>query len=301
MKRIVLCVCFLLICTAAAAENCKLPIDLSGGSVPRESCYLNEWEYQDDTIHVTIREDVEVLDTGKTAYWVADVTISDASQLRTAAAAKDFSSTRQLECDLIAKRVNAVVAINGDYYNGAERREKAFTIRQGVLYQDNLDPEGPKSSLMDVLLIDEDGNFHGVHQPTRGTLSDTIDGKKIINSFSFGPILVENGVMVEDFSSTGTWMNMAYDRRAQRMCLCQVDDLHYKLICCAAPTHGYIGMTVYEFASVVAREGVKIAYNLDGGDSTYLYFRGKKVNNVRSSTTRKLQDIIYFASAMPEE
>ena len=302
MKKILCVLVLILLFAPAHAEEVKsLPIDLSGGYAPKAACYLDDLEYEDSTIHVTVREYQDTLDGQKIAYWVADVTIADASQLRTQAAAADFSSTRQLDCDVIARRVQAVVAINGDYYNGTERKQKAFTIRQGVLYRDNLDPEGKGSKLMDVLLIDENGDFHGIHQPTKGTLTDEIDGKKVINSFSFGPILVENGVKVEDFSSTGTWMNMAWDRRAQRMCICQVGPLHYKLICCMAPTHGYIGMSLDEFAAIVEREGVDIAYNLDGGDSTYLYFHGRKINNPRSSTTRKLQDIIYFASAEPEE
>ena len=43
--------------------------------------------------------------------------------------------------------------------------------------------------------------------------------------------------------------------------------------------------------------GVQTAYNLDGGDSTLLYFNGTRLNEFGSKTQRKLMDIIYFASA----
>ena len=56
-------------------------------------------------------------------------------------------------------------------------------------------------------------------------------------------------------------------------------------------------MTVAEFTSLVAKQKVKIAYNLDGGDSTMMIFNGSKINDVKSQSSRKLMDIIYFASA----
>ena len=125
MKKILSVLVLILLFAPARAEEVKsLPIDLSGGYAPKAACYLDDLEYEDSTIHVTVREYQDTLDGQKIAYWVADVTIADASQLRTQAAAADFSSTRQLDCDVIARRVQAVVAINGDYYNApnANRR-----------------------------------------------------------------------------------------------------------------------------------------------------------------------------------
>ena len=55
-------------------------------------------------------------------------------------------------------------------------------------------------------------------------------------------------------------------------------------------------MTIAQFARLVKTQDVLVAYNLDGGDSTWLYFKGAKVNDL-GSTGRKLMDIIYFASA----
>ena len=56
-------------------------------------------------------------------------------------------------------------------------------------------------------------------------------------------------------------------------------------------------MTLREFADLAASLGVRIAYNLDGGDSTLLYFDGRRINEFGSTSSRRLQDIIYFASA----
>ena len=56
-------------------------------------------------------------------------------------------------------------------------------------------------------------------------------------------------------------------------------------------------MTITQFAQLAAQEGAVTAYNLDGGDSAMLYFHGKKLND-RSQTSRKISDIVYFASAV---
>ena len=40
---------------------------------------------------------------------------------------------------------------------------------------------------------------------------------------------------------------------------------------------------------------------LDGGDSAVLVFNGVKINDPENTNERPLADIIYFASAMPQE
>ena len=185
----------------------------------------------------------------------------------------------------MARRVNAVLAINGDYFYFTHH---GYILRQGQLFLDDL--RGDR----DVLLIDEDGDFHIVRNPFTGQVGQTINGKKVVQAFFFGPVLVENGKMVRD-------MDLRYDMRAeerrQRMCIAQVGPLEYKCICCGPPARGNSVMNLTEFARLVYSLGVETAYNLDGGDSTMLIFNGQKVNDPKSPDTRDIADIIYFASA----
>ena len=55
-------------------------------------------------------------------------------------------------------------------------------------------------------------------------------------------------------------------------------------------------MTLRELGSLAASMGARIAYNLDGGYSTMLYFRGRYLNESGNTSPRALMDIIYFAS-----
>ena len=275
----------------------RLPIDFSTGSAPKASGYSADGgSYSDSTISVTTG-------TGQylaSLYWYADIQLSDPSQIRTMAATMDgaFDTDGQMDALRIAERSGAVVAINGDCWKTDEKRGMGFVVRQGTLYLDHLDPVSKwKAILMDILLINEDGDFIVLHQPTEGTIRSRVKGKRILNAFTFGPVLVENGQPVKDFGGSDRWFDMRPDEPRQRMCICQVGPLHYKVICCAGNSGIYTGLLLPEFTELVASLGVQTAYNLDGGDSTLLYFNGTRLNEFGSKTQRKLMDIIYFASA----
>ena len=78
--------------------------------------------------------------------------------------------------------------------------------------------------------------------------------------------------------------------------------LEYLCICCdGSKDEGSAGMTLAEFSAFVASLGVQNAYNLDGGNTTAMYFGGSKINAENSAYSRPISDIIYFASAAKEE
>ena len=266
-----------------------LPIDFSGGFAPMADGYDGDFFYQDPTIQVSItynetKDYIEGYRGRNMGYWVADIKIGDASQLRTAAA-ESFSTETTLPVSDIANRVNAVVAINGDYF---ARHKEGFAIRQGTLVRDKL--KGNR----DALLIDEDGDFHVYHLPEKGSLSDTVDGKKVINAFYFGPILVENGEVPKKLPN---FTFLKPDKYYARLALCQVDRLHYKIILTTMEQDYTLGIRLKDFAKLCQAEGAKIAYNLDGGLSTTLFFNNKRINEQKKVNFRSIPDIVYFASA----
>ncbi len=273
----------LLLCAAGntLAQYYSLPLDDSGGMLPEKGCFQGDELYQDPTIRVSI-------DMGRMFscdYWVADIIVLSGSQLRTAAA-RGFDTFASADGKRLAEHVNAVLAINGDFYAHAGSK---YVFRQGILYADTL--KGKR----DILVIDVAGDFHPIHLAKNGSVGKTVDGKAIANVLCFGPILVENGEAVDPGDVGG----IAANEGRQRICIAQAGPLHYKVICCASHRGDSRGMTIRQFAELAALQEVQIAYNLDGGDSTMLYFHGKKLND-RSKTTREISDIVYFASAWPE-
>ena len=265
--------------SACGEEVPTLGIDFTPGMPTVRASYISKTEYKDPTLHVVIEEGRK----DNCNYWVARVKIGHASQLRTAAAG-GFANEFTMKGTYLAKRQNAVLAIDGDYY---AYYNYGYILRQGVEYRNNLRAE------RDVLAIDEDGDFHIFLTPGSGALTPEWQGKKLINVFHFGPALVIDGEV--GTLSASYWM--APEEKRQRMCLAQTGPLEYMALCCAGPARGSEGMTLRQFANLAKELGAITAYNLDGGDSTMLIFDGEKINDKANANTRDISDIIYFASA----
>ena len=284
LKWIASCFSGLLLCSAAAEEVPSLPMDLSPGMPLQESCYLDENTYVDPTISMH----VSTGDENGAIWWMAEVTIGHPSQLRVMPASKFNNSTRAPGARL-SKRANAVLAANGDSFCMDVPKKGSYVLRMGELYSQHL------TGRSDILLIDETGDFHIIHKPREGEIPKQIGGKNALHALCFGPGLVENGevmtIVPDDF--------MVTEKRVARMALCQLDTLHYAVVCCSCPSVNSVGMTLQEFANLLGKLGVRWAYNLDGGNSTMM-FTGKRMLN-HNSSTREISDIVYFASAWTGE
>lgn len=272
----------------ACAGTEKLPMDFSGGTPPQRSYEIGLMEYDDPSIHVTrYSEDVTLPDGDITRFYVMRVKIADASQLRTVSMQGFDKIGRIGNIEVMSNRVNAVVAFGGDYYCGDARR---FVLRQGIVYKESMGPN------QDLLLIDEDGDFHiflaGEHPEDMDKTQ--VNGKKVINALCFGPALIKDGEKNPDLSSAPTHCNP--DEEHERLVFCQAGPLEYLVVACA-----HRGLSLPEITDLILslEDGVQQAYNLDGGISTQILFLGKRINNTSRAPedNRKLVDIVYFASA----
>jgi len=265
----------------------SLPIDFSPGNKINPKAYLSDTLYEDPTLRVEIT-------TGKengVLYWIADVEISDPSQLRTAAA-QSFTKKGTMPGAKLAKRMNAVLAVDGDYYTYRSYSSANVTIRQGITYTNHL----RNTPCMDVLLIDEDGDFHGIEDPVAGDVGTEINGKKIINGFYFGPLLVNNGEIRKDKQP----IHMDPTDYSQRVAICQTGHLKYRVIVTGPNKRGSKAFQFEPWREFVASmDDIQVAYNLDGGDSAVLVFNNRKINDPENENERPLSDIIYFASVWP--
>lgn len=269
------------------AQAAKLPIDVSGGMPYQEKYCVAENVYED----ASIRVEVSSKQVDKTLVHIARVKIADPSQLRTAPA-YSFDRDQTAPTTAIAERVNAVLAINGDYYS-YQSQSGGYMIRQGQLYLNR-----PFKN-RDVLIIDGSGDFHIEHGVTEEALAKYDDLGGIVNSFNFGPGLIVDGVPIEDYKSD---YNMSHDKAA-RACIAQVKRGELEYLCVVSEgtddSRGG-GMTLAEFTDFVATLGVENAYNLDGGNSSALIYLGQKMNAADNYRHRPLSDIIYFATTVTE-
>ena len=271
----------------AEAPHYTLPLDFSPGNPVNQKYYLSDTVYEDPTLKVVISTG----DYEGVLYWIADIEIQDASQLRTAAAA-GFDSRGSEFGSVLAKRMNAVVAVDGDYY--CYSRGVPLVIRQGRVFLNELRFRGRHH---DVLLIDENGDFIGLENPKEEDINAALNSRRIINGFYFGPLLVNNGTIATEDNTT-----LGKNQFSQRVAIAQIDHLKYRIIVTGPSKRGSKAFLFDDWREFVAgMSDIKVAYNLDGGDSSVLVFNNKKINDPDNTNERPLADIIYFASAWPGE
>lgn len=243
---------------------------------PREAV-ITETTYRDDQISISI----EKAEKNGLEYYVADVQLSDISALKTAFANHTFGKNITQTTSAMAQANQAVFAVNGDYYGF---RDSGLIIRNGVLYRDQA-RNAPDDQ---ALLVDSKGNLIVV---TEGTVSGpALIADGILQSFSFGPVLVQDGQTVPASTKVSRDAN-------PRTAIGQIEPLHYIFVVADGRSNTSKGMTLEELAQVFADRGCTVAYNLDGGGSSSMWFNGKIINNPtdgRKKGERSISDIIYL-------
>jgi exopolysaccharide biosynthesis protein len=257
----------------------SLPFDFSPAPKPNPSNFKDEYTYEDDTIKVKISK--EKYDYQPST--IAEDWIGHPSQLRTAFAEGGYNSPTREHLSDIAKRNNAVLAVNTDYYN---MRKDGIIIRQGMLYRN-------KPSGRHLLIIDAKGDFHMMPE-SEFNLAEW-ENKGIINSFSFGPALVIDGVqqkMPNGFPEGYIW------EFHPRTAIGQLGELHYLIVTVDGKQVHSGGLLVNQLATMMKEKGCIQAFNMDGGQSTVMTFNNKIMNSVAYGGERRLSDIMYFATAI---
>lgn len=214
----------------------------------------------------------------KITYYIADVYVTDISILKTAFADDTFGKNIKKSVYDMAKDNDAVFAINGDYYGNSEQ---SIVIRNGVKYRDT-------SSGTDVLVLFADGVM-------RTYLPEEFDIDKVLEqgawqAWNFGPALLDGEGNILDTFNTTSYLNSKNPRSAAGY----VEPGHYVFATVDGRDKGYSsGATLSELAAIMANEGCKYAYNLDGGKSAMMYFGGDIINEPDGGG-RDISDIIYI-------
>ena len=246
--------------------------------------------YQDESLSVRV-EYTYAYDTTIQLTWVQ---IAHPSQLR-AATCRPYPSKSVAYASVIAERVNAVLAINGDWF--MHRKEGYITRNGEAPYRQYF---GRNIELFDVLIIDENSDFHIIRSYSEEKINDFLNnsGHQIIYSYTFGPALVVDGVR-----NTEYLMNeCAPERQTQRIAVCQMAPLSYLIIATEGPENkGSKGLTLEQFSQFCLDMGVQQAYNLDGGSSSSVILGNKKINSLSTGKKRTVGDILYFVTGLPEE
>lgn len=241
--------------------------------------------YLDDSIFAVTWQEVH----DDSVYTFSEIKVEDASQFRRHLADGQYGSDTQYLTTEMAESVNAVVASAGDFYR--------FRDFGAVVYQGQA--RRVEGTYAETCYIDRNGDMHF----TRGgevlkvqDVQDFVDAHDINFSLAFGPILVDNYELQEH-----TWYGVGEITEGYaRAALCQMDSLHY-IVATANTTGPHQSIpTVAQFAKNIAATGCRMAYCLDGGQTATIVMNNELVNRPVYGQQRKISDIIYFATAVPE-
>ncbi len=241
--------------------------------------------YLDDTIlAITWKQKVE-----STAFTFAEVKLMHPSQFRRHLSGQEFGSGTLSLTSEMAQSVNAVVGCSGDYYS---YRRRGLTIVDGEVkkYVTGL-PDTCYINDAGDLILERDQNFADI-----AAVQNYADENNIQFSLSFGPILVKDGENICPKSYDLGEVKQRYSRAA----ICQMDKLHYLYIAAGMDVDTYGLMTMRTFSKHVAETGCRQAYALDGGQTTTIVLNNEVINHVNYGSERRISDIIYFATAIPE-
>lgn len=239
--------------------------------------------YRDDTILcVTWKQEIN-----NTAYSFSEVKIADPSQIRRYFSEGEYGSGKLVYPTEMANSVNSVCAISGDYYMF---RNAGVIVYKGKVCRVN--------SGAHTCYVDENGDMLFTTMNEQFDMDSAqrfVDDNHILFSVAFGPILVEDG---QKYAFGGYGLGEVGENYA-RAAICQMDTLHYLLVNATGEPRCPVYPTMYAFQDVIASTGCKSAYALDGGQTAAMMINGELINSVFGGYQRKISDVIYFCTALP--
>lgn len=236
--------------------------------------------YEDDQISIQMEEKT----INNTQVYIAHIKLASSDYLKTALANDSFGQNVTAKTSETAANKEAILAVNGDYYGA---NQSGYVIRNGQLLRDSLRQSADKGDLA----IYKDGSFKIINE-NEITAQELLD-QGVVNLLAFGPSLVENGqITVSEGEEVGQAM-----ASNPRTAIGKIDDQNYIMVVSDGRTNESQGLSLYQLAQVMKEQGANIAYNLDGGGSSTLYFNGKIINKPTTNgniSERAVSDIVYI-------
>jgi exopolysaccharide biosynthesis protein len=218
----------------------------------------NESMYQDQHMTITY-EKIRKFDSD---VYVVNIKVRHMDVIHSMFAKDTFGKNISEATSKMAKRVGAIVAINGDYYG---YRFRGLIIRNGRLYLDT--PRGAPDNM--AMNINANGTLTSVLEGSAS--GEDILKSGVLHSYSFGPVLVEQSEIQSLKSNYAAKKN-------PRTAIGMIEPYHYVIVVADGRTTQSPGLSMKELAQTFVDLGATFAYNLDGGGSSALWFQNKIVN-----------------------
>jgi len=240
---------------------------------------VTETAYVSDSIAVYVSQ----VEYNGAVCHVADIYLCDVHDYRTVLAKETFGKHFTEPVESMAKanskypgRVDAILAINGDYYG---THANSFIVRNGILYDNSKADD-------DICVLYADGTMVSYYE-------DSFDKEAAVEkgawqAWSFGPKLLDNGEIPSSYNSSVSPYN-------PRTAIGYYEPGHYCFVTVDGRSDESRGLRLKQLSEFFASLGCVDAYNLDGGNTSAMYFNGE-LTNVRSGNgNRPCSDAIIIA------
>ena len=226
-----------------------------------------DYSYQSDdlriaikVVHTTIRDNMNR--DLKETYYIADIWIRSIHSFRTQFARGEFATGSE-EGDVLAKRENAIFAVNGSYNQG-------LSMRAGTQYRGLRQNKGWNSCA--ACFIYRDGTMKTFKLGEESFNVKTEIEKGAVHGWQFGPVIIRNS----EIDPQATKYSLGF--KARNM-LGYYEPGHYVIVTCDCRGDDAQGMDATMMANLMKSLNVKEAFNLDGGTSAVMVFMGQVINH----------------------
>ncbi len=226
----------------------------------------------------------------------AEIKVADGSQIRRKLADDTYGSAIQLYATAMSEQANAVVTLSGDFY---AFRNLGITVYQREVYRCN-------PAQVDSCFVTASGDLlfsYAGELMQKEEAQAFVDSNDVVFAVAFGPVLVDNGEL-RDVGSLVSYPIGEINRTYSRTGIGLLGERHYFCMTINYDDGYRVAATLPQLAQFMYDKGCVKAYNLDGGQTSVIAVQGEAINHIdviNGQSERVVSDIIYFASALPEE
>ncbi len=197
-----------------------------------------------------------------TSYVVADIYVGDITCLQTAFAQDTYGVGFTEKLTDMSKRMQSVLAINGDSYSNNRHKDNGTIIRNGVIYRS-------QQTDAEACVLNWDGTMD-IYQS--GTLdTQTLIDRGAYQSWIFGPSLLDENGKAKNHFLTWDYIRESHPRTA----IGYYEPGHYGMVLVDGRQDTSRGMFLEELSQLFEDLGCQKAYNLDGGHCSFMTLQDK--------------------------
>lgn len=235
-----------------------------------------KYHYNKDGLKIDI-EPVILADPNNVYYWVCDIEVSSSDRLKYALSNDTYGGLRE-QTSITTAQKGGILGINSSGFSFQTGKPTGIIIQEGKIINGG-------TTNQDTMAFNKAGIMY---TPEVGTTAEQLVADGVRFTTQFGPVLINNGerLSIADGRPSGYY---------PRTAIGQISPTKYVVIVADGKRSNYsVGLSPSQLQDIFEKKGCKYAYNLDGGGSTSLYFKGRLINDPSDGVERTVADILYF-------